>query len=171
MLSEKLLKDLNTQIKYEFYAAHLYMAMAAYCDSEDLDGFANFFKMQAEEERFHAMKLYDFVNQMDGRIVMQGLDEPNNDFTSMLDAFQKALAHEQHVTKQIYTLMDRASAEKEHATMSLLKWFIDEQVEEEDMFKNLVKKLERIGDDGTGLYMLDGELAQRVFTPPANTAQ
>lgn len=171
MLSEKLLNEINKQIKYEFYSAHFYLAMAAYCDAEDLEGFANFFKVQAEEEKFHAMKLYDFVNQMGARVKLYGLEEPNNEFSSVLDAFQKSLEHEKFVTKRIYTLMDLATEEKEHATISLLKWFIDEQVEEEDMFSKLIAKLKRIGNDSTGLYMLDDELALRTFTPPADAAQ
>jgi ferritin len=170
MLSEKLIDEINQQIKYEFYSAHLYMAMAAYCDSEDFPGFANFFKVQAEEERFHAMKLYDFLNQMGATVVIYGLDEPSNKYDSILDVFEKSLEHEKFVTQRIYTLTDIATQEKEHSTVSFLKWFIDEQVEEEDTFNNLVKKLERIGNDSTGLYMLDDQLAQRTFTPPTEAA-
>ena len=166
MLSEKLLKEINTQIKYEFESAHLYMAMAAYCDAEDWEGFANFFKMQAEEERFHAMKFYNFLNQMGERITVYGLSEPSNEYSSVLDVFEKSLKHENFVTKRIYTLMDIASEEKEHATMSLLKWFIDEQVEEEDMFGTMIAKLKRVGSDTAGLYLIDSEAAQRTFTPP-----
>jgi ferritin len=167
MLSERLIQEINKQIKFELDSAHLYMAMAAYCDSEDLPGFANFFKVQAEEERFHASKFYNFLNQMEARVLIYGLNEPNNEYNSVLDAFKQAYAHEKGVTKRIYTLTDIATEEKEHATISLLKWFIDEQVEEESMFSSIIKKLERIGDDSHGLYMLDAELAQRTFTPPA----
>ncbi|MGE4282534.1 MAG: ferritin [Clostridia bacterium] len=167
MLSERLLQEINKQIKYEFESAHLYMAMAAYCDAEDLPGFANFYKVQADEERFHAMKFYNFLDDMDARVFLYGLDEPNNNYTSVLEAFQKSLEHEKFVTKRIYTLMDIATEEKEHATISLLKWFIDEQVEEESMFNANIKKLQRVKDNPAALYMLDDELAQRVFTPPA----
>ncbi len=167
MLSDKLVKEINMQIKYEFYSAQLYLAMAAYCDDQDLEGFANFFKVQAEEERFHAMKFYNFLSEMGGRVMIFGLEEPENNYASILDSFKKSAEHEKFVTKRIYGLMDLAQEEKEYATISLLKWFIDEQVEEEDMFGKVVKRLERIGDDGTGLYMLDDELALRTFTPPA----
>ncbi len=166
MLSKKLLDEINLQIKYEFFSAHLYLAMAAYCDSEDLEGFANFFKVQAEEERFHAMKFYDYVTQMGERVVLYGLEEPDNNYESVLDAFKKSANHEKFVTSRIYTLMDIATEEKEYATISLLKWFIDEQVEEEDTFAKIVKKLERMGENSSGLFMLDAELATRVFTPP-----
>ncbi|WZL72683.1 ferritin [Clostridiaceae bacterium 35-E11] len=167
MISEKLMQELNEQIKYEFFSANLYLAMAAYCASEDLNGFANFFKVQAEEERFHAMKFFDYVVEMGGRVTMSALDEPDNNYVSILDTFKKGYEHEQFVTKRIYKLMDLSMEEREHATISFLKWFIDEQVEEEATFSALVKKLERISDNSNALYMLDAELAQRTFTPPA----
>jgi ferritin len=169
MISEKLMQALNEQIKYEFFSANLYLAMAAYSASEDLNGFANFFKVQAEEEKFHAMKFFDYVIEMGGRVTMPALDEPENNYVSVLDAFKKGYEHEQFVTQRIYKLMDLAMEEREHATISFLKWFIDEQVEEESTFSSLVKKLERISDNSNALYMLDAELAQRTFTPPAAT--
>jgi ferritin len=171
MFSERLLKELNQQIRHEFYSAHFYLAMAAYLVSEDLDGFANFFKVQAEEEKFHAMKFFDFVNEMDGRVILYGIDEPLNEFNSVLDVFQKAYLHEKKVTQMIYNLMDIATEEKDYKTTSFLKWFIDEQVEEEAMMKSIIKKLERIGDNSSALYMLDTELGQRTFTPPTDQTQ
>lgn len=168
MISEKLVNELNEQIKYELFSSHLYLAMAAYCASEDLDGFANFFKAQAEEEKFHAMKFFDYIIERGHRTRLTALDAPENDYDSILDAFKKSYEHEQFVTKRIYKLMDLASDEREHATISFLKWFIDEQVEEESMFSALVAKLERIGDNPNALYMLDSELAKRTFTPPAD---
>ncbi|WP_416197417.1 MAG: Ferritin [Sporanaerobacter sp.] len=170
MLSEKLLKELNEQIKYEMYSSNLYLAMAAYCASEDLDGFANYFIVQAEEETFHAMKFFNYINEMDGRVNILGIEEPKNDYESVLEVFKVSLEHEKSVTARIYKLMDIAMEEKEHATISLLKWFVDEQVEEENSMKSVLKRLERIGEDSHGLYMLDQELAQRVFTPPVDTA-
>lgn len=170
MLSEKLTEAINTQITWEFYSAHLYLSMAAYCAGEDLDGFVNFFKVQAEEEKFHAMKFFDFVTQRDGRVRLKGLEDPPVDFDSLLSVFEKAYQHEQLVTGRIYALMDIATEEKEHATISFLKWFVDEQVEEESTFSGLIKKLKRIGSDPTALYDLDTQLAARVFVPPATPA-
>lgn len=167
MLSERLLNELNKQIKYELYSAHYYLAMAAYCADQDLDGFANFFMVQAEEEKFHAMKFFNFINEMDGRVTMLSLEEPKNDYESVVDVFKSALEHEKFVTGRIYKLMDIATEEKEHATISLLKWFVDEQVEEENSMKAILKKLERLGDNSHGIFMLDQELSQRTFTPPA----
>jgi ferritin len=165
MLSEKLLNGLNEQMNFEFYSAHAYMAMAAYCSAEGLDGFANFFLVQAEEERFHAMKFYNFINALGKRVIMTGFPSPNNEFTSIRDCFEKALAHEKEVTKRIYKLSDLAFDEREHATINFLKWFIDEQVEEEAMFDTLIQKLKRIENDNNSLFMLDNELAKRTFTP------
>ncbi|MDT8715644.1 ferritin [Clostridium sp. 19966] len=168
MLSRRLLDALNDQVNYELYSEYVYLAMASYCQSEDLNGLANFFKVQVQEERFHAMKFFDYINQMGGRVFLEGIHQPSNEFENILDVFEKALEHEKTVTKRIYNLSDIALEEKEHATMSLLKWFIDEQVEEEDTFNNIIKKLRRVKDNPAGLYMLDDELATRVFTPPAN---
>lgn len=167
MLSQKLINEINDQINYEFYSAHIYTAMAAYCSSQNLDGFANFFKVQVEEERFHAMKFYDYLNNMGGCVKLTGMDTPQNDYDSVLSVFKAALEHEKKVTSRIYHLMDTAIEEREHATMSFLKWFIDEQVEEESNFSNIIIKLQRIGMDTNALYLVDGELAQRQFIPPA----
>ncbi|MCY6485260.1 ferritin [Clostridium aestuarii] len=166
MISQKLFEELNKQINYELYSAHLYLAMAAYCASQDLDGFTNFFKVQAEEEKFHAMKLFDYVNEMDGTVKLDGLDIPQNEYPTILDVFKSAYEHEKFVTSRIYFLSDIAMEEREHATISMLKWYIDEQVEEESTFSSIIKKLERIKDDSNVLYMLDKEFAQRSFTPP-----
>jgi len=167
MLSEKLLNELNKQIKYELESAHYYVAMEAYFDSNDLPGFANFFKVQAEEERFHAQKFYDFVYEMDADVEITALELVGKDFDSHVDVFKKALKHEKFVTSRIYELMEIAEDEKEYATQSMLKWFIDEQVEEENTMKDMIVKLERVKDNANGLYMLDKELAGRTFTPPA----
>ncbi len=166
MFSEKLGTALNSQINFEFYSAHIYLSMAAYCSANDLDGFANFLTVQAEEEKFHAMKFFNFVNQMDGRVILTGMPDPKVSFDSVLDVFETSLAHEKIVTKRIYDLSDMAMEEREHATLSLLQWFIDEQVEEENNFTTLIKKIKRIGNDTAALYMLDNELAARVFVPP-----
>lgn len=166
MLSEKLIKVINDQINYELYSSNAYLAMQAYCAANDLDGFANFFKVQAQEENFHAMKFFDYLNQMGGRVTIEALPSPKNDFESILHTFKEGYEHEKTVTQRVYNLMDIATDEREHATISLLKWFIDEQVEEETTFNNIVKRLERISNDPAALYTLDSELATRVFTPP-----
>ncbi len=166
MVSEKLAKALNEQMNFEFESANVYLAMAAYCASESLDGFANFFLVQAEEERFHAMKFFDFINDIGHRVTIQGMTEPSNEYNSVLDTFEQGLAHEKLVTKKIYNLADIALNEREHATMAFLKWFIEEQVEEEANFDTIIQKLKRIENDSNAFFMLDSEFAARKFTPP-----
>ncbi len=166
MLSEKLLNEFNQQVKHEFASANLYLAMAAYCKSEDLDGFANFFIVQAEEERFHAMKFFNFINELGGRSLLYGYEDPKNDYTSLEEVFTDSLNHEKFVTDRINILMDIAVNEKNYACVSFLNWFIDEQVEEMAMFSALLNKIKRIGENSHAIYMLDTELAARVFTPP-----
>ena len=169
MLSDRLLTALNDQTNYEFYSEYVYLAVASYCEAQDLKGFSNFFIVQAQEERFHAMKFFNYIYQMNGRVNLKAMPEPQNEFEDVLSIFLYSLNHEKEVTRRIYNLADIASEEREHATQSLLNWFIDEQVEEEDSFNGIIKKLKRIGTNTAALYMLDDELALRVFVPP--TAQ
>ncbi|SET70184.1 ferritin [Natronincola peptidivorans] len=167
MMSEKLLKEFNDQLKYEFASANIYLAMAGYCKDQDLDGFANFFIVQAEEERFHAMKFFNFINELGERVEIQGYEDPKNEYASLEEAFTASLNHEKFVTGRINELMDIAVADKNYACINFLNWFIDEQVEEEAMFTSLINKIKRIGENSHAIYMLDSELAQRTFTPPA----
>ncbi len=166
MLSENLLKNLNDQVNFEFYSSYIYLAMSAYAESVDLSGFANFFRVQAQEELLHAMKLYDYIFQKNGVVELEKIAKPEYTYESIIDVFETGYAHEQLVTSRIYKLVDIASDEKEHATISLLRWFIDEQVEEENTFNSLLKKVKRAENNPAALYMLDEELATRAFTPP-----
>lgn len=168
MLSENLLKHLNEQVNFEFYSSYTYLSMAAFAESIDLSGFANFFRVQAQEELFHAMKLYDFIFQKNGVVKLDAIPQPSTDFENIISVFEKGYEHEQLVTSKIYKLADIASEEKEHATMSLLRWFIDEQVEEENNFNSLLKRVKRSEGNPAALYMMDDDLATRVFTPPTN---
>lgn len=168
MISEKLFSQLNEQVNFEFYSSYTYLGMAAYAESIDLSGFANFFRVQAQEELFHAMKLYDYIFQKNGMVKLEEIAKPENDYKNILDAFQRGYNHEQVVTSRFYELADTANEEREHATISFLKWFIDEQVEEENTFNSLLKKIRRCEGNTAALYMLDEELSTRVFTPPTN---
>lgn len=170
MLSQKLQDAFNAQINKELYSEYLYLSMAAYYYTLDLDGFANYFMVQTQEEHFHAMKMFNFVNERGGRVIFKQLDEPEVDFKSPVEVFTKTYEHEQFVTKSINELMDVAIKENDHAAASFLKWFIDEQVEEEATVSKILSKLKLIGGEGQGLLMLDTELAARVFTPPAANA-
>jgi ferritin len=170
MLSENLLKHLNDQVNYEIYSAYVYLAMAAYCESIDLSGFANFFKVQSQEELFHAMKFYDYIFQKNGVVSLEQIEKPIINFDNITNVFEKGYEHEQEVTGRLYRIADIANEEKEHATIGLLNWFINEQVEEENTFNTIVKKIKRAENNTAALYMLDDELAARVYTPPTTTS-
>lgn len=166
MLSKKMEKAFNDQIKWEYYSAYLYLSLSSYFTNLGLPGFANWMDVQFQEEQFHARKMFDFVNEKGGRAVLQAIDAPESEWKSPLAAFEFALNHEYQVTKRINDLMDLAHKEKDHASAIFLQWFVTEQVEEEANFGDTVNKLKLVGDGG-GLFMLDRELAARVFTPPA----
>lgn len=164
MLSEQLNHALNDQMNHEFQAAHSYTAMASYFSHLGYAGFANFYLVQAREERFHAMKFYHFLVSMGVRPLLKGLASPNNEFESPLDVAEKSLEQEKEVTRNIYELSDMALEEKEHATINFLKWFVDEQIEEEEMFKNVIQKLKSI-EVGSDFFMtMDKEFAERSFS-------
>lgn len=166
MISQKMEVAFNEQINKEFYSEYFYLAMAAWFDKENLAGFANFFKVQVEEERFHAMKMYGFLNERGGRMILDEIAKPPSEFESALKIFELAYKHEQFVTKSINELMDVAIDEKDHASKSFLNWFIDEQVEEEASMEAIVAKIKMLGGNGHGMLMIDNELASRTFTPP-----
>ncbi|MBX8994201.1 MULTISPECIES: H-type ferritin FtnA [Staphylococcus] len=163
MLDKKLLDALNEQMNHEYYAAHAYMAMAAYCDKESYEGFANFYIQQAKEERFHGKKIYDYINDRGEHAVFSALSAPKAEFKSILETFEDGLAQEQDVTRRFYNLSDIANEAKDYATISFLNWFLDEQVEEESMFETHIDYLKRIGDDCNTLYLFEKELAERSF--------
>ncbi len=168
MISQKLADALNEQMNYEFASAHYYLGLAGYCSDEGLDGFANFYLMQYKEELYHAKKFYNFIVDMDLRVKIDGIPDPQNYFDSVLDTFKYGLEHEQSVTSRIYNLMDIATSEKEYATVSFLQWFVDEQIEEEATMKDHITRLERIEGNCNALYLMDRDLAQRVFVEPAD---
>ena len=167
MIPKKVEEAINKQINHELFSEYFYLSMAAYFESEGLSGFANFFRVQGEEERFHAMKFFDYLNERGGRVVLEAIKKPMTDFNSSVEVFDMAYKHEQLVTSLINDLMDISIKEKDFATMSLLNWFIDEQVEEEASMEKILNQLKMIDGKGNGLLMLDKELGARTFTPPA----
>jgi ferritin len=167
MINEKMVKVLNEQVNAELYSAYLYLAMEAYFRHKNLVGFANWMRVQIQEEMFHATKFYDFINQRNGRAEMDAITKPPVDWPTPLAVFEASYKHEQSVTERINKLMDLAQNQKDHATVSFLKWFIDEQVEEEANVDAVVQKLKFVQDNPAGMFMIDNELAQRVFVPPA----
>lgn len=165
MIKSKLAEALNKQLNNELDAAQSYLAMAAYCENENYSGFAHFYLQQAEEERFHAMKIYHYLNDRGIHAKISATNEPQTEFDSILNTFEASLAQEKGVTKNFYDLMDLAWEEKEHATISFLNWFLDEQVEEEAMFDTHIQYISRIIDNKNALYVYEKELGQRVFSP------
>jgi len=165
MLSKKMDQALNEQIKWEYYSAYLYLSLSSYFSNLGLPGFANWMDVQFQEEQFHARKMFDYVNSKGGRVLLQPIDAPENAWKTPLEAFQFALNHEYQVTKRINDLVTLAQKENDHASAIFLQWFVTEQVEEEANFGDTVSKLKLVGDGG-GLFMLDRELATRVFVPP-----
>ena len=171
MISEKMEDALNEQIKWELYSGYLYLAMSAQFAETNLMGFANWMRVQAQEELMHAMKFYDFLNERGGRVELRAVDAPPKVWESPLAAFQEAYEHEVSVTGRINDLVALAREIKDFATENFLQWFVSEQVEEEASTDEVVQQLKLAGKEGSALFMLDRELGQRIFTPPtANEA-
>ncbi|MFA0822163.1 MAG: ferritin [Methanomethylovorans sp.] len=162
-----MLKALNEQVNKEMYSAYLYLSMSAHCTNVGLNGFANWFMVQYQEETFHAMKIYNYINEQGEKVVLQAIEKPPSDFGTPLEMFQATLKHEQFITKSIHDLVTLALEEKDYATQIFLQWFITEQIEEESNDNEIISKLKLIGDNTSSLFVLDKELSVRVFTPPA----
>jgi ferritin len=167
MLSGKMGRALDRQINAELYSAYLYLSMAAWSESQGLDGFGNWFRIQAQEELAHAMRFYGYVCGRGGRVALSELAAPPAEWDSPLSVFEDTLKHEQKVTGLINGLVDLARSESDHATDNMLRWFVVEQVEEESTADELRRRVQLAGGKGRGLQMIDAELASRVFTPPA----
>jgi len=171
MISEKMQDALNEQINAELYSAYLYLSMDAYFQSTNLIGFANWMRVQVQEEMAHATKMYDYVNERGGRVTLKQIAGPPAQWGSPLEVFEAVYTHECKVTGLIHKLVDMAIAEKDHAANIFLQWFVNEQVEEESSADLMVQKLKLMKDAPGGLYMLDKELSQRVFTPPSTEGE
>ena len=162
MLNAQLEQALNEQMNSELYSAHLYLSMAAYFETETLPGFAHWMRIQHQEEVSHALRIFDYINDRDGRAVINSIAQPPTEFESVHSAMEMTLDHERSVTAMIEDLYRVAQDHKDYATHVLLEWFIEEQVEEEKSARDIVDHLKRIGADGTGLLILDARLADRT---------
>ncbi len=169
MLSRKMVAALNKQINNELYSAYLYLSMSAHSTFIGLKGFANWFMVQYQEEMVHAMKIYDYINDQGGRVKLMAIAQPPTEFGAPLDMFEKTLEHEKFITKCINDLVNLAIKEKDHATNIFLQWYVTEQIEEEANDNEIISKLKLVGKEGNGLFMIDKELAARVFTPPTTS--
>ncbi len=161
MINKKVEDAINKQINEELYSAYLYLSMATHFDAVNLPGFAGWMKAQAREEVSHAMRFYHHLGERGGRAVLQPIKGPQTEWQSPLAAFQDALKHEAYITSCIHRLVDLAAAEKDHASVNMLQWFVAEQVEEEATASENVEKLKMIGDHGQAIYMMDRELGAR----------
>ena len=166
MISKNMEKALNEQVNAELYSAYLYLSMEAFFKSLNMNGFANWMRVQTQEEVAHAMKIYDFINERSGKVTLKAIDGPQTKWESPLAVFQAVYKHEQKVTGLINKLVDLAIKEKDHATNAFLQWFVNEQVEEEASADAILQQLKMMKDAPGGIFMLDRELGQRVFTPP-----
>ena len=170
MLSESMQTAINAQINAELYSAYLYASMAAYYQSINLSGFANWMRVQVQEEMVHVVKFYDFLHERGGRVQLMAIAGPPTDWANPAAPLNDTYTHEVEVTRRIHNLVSLAMEERDYAANTFLDWFVNEQVEEESSADAVVRQLKLIGDDRSALFMLDRELATRVFVPPATGA-
>ena len=171
MLSKKMEDALNEQINAELWSAYLYLSMGMQFEAKGMPGVANWFRIQFQEEQAHATIFMNYVNSRGGRVLLKAIDAVPVDWETPLAAFQDTLKHEQKVTALINNLYRIAEEEHDYASRDRLAWFVTEQVEEEENAQELIDKFTLIGNDGMGLYMLDQELAARVYTAPSILAK
>jgi len=152
---------LNQQINNEMFSSYAYLAMSAWFETTAFSGFTSWMRRQSEEETLHAMKFYNHLIDRDGKVVLEAIEKPQTDFESPLAVFRASLAQEQRVTSQIHAIYNAAEGARDHETKNFLNWFLDEQIEEEKSIKDVIDRLELVGDDPTGLLRLDDEAMQR----------
>ena len=165
MLDKKMEVALNQQVNAELWSSYLYLSMSYDMDNKGYEGMATWFAAQAKEEFDHASRFMKFIGERDGKVALMPIEEVQQAWKTPKDAFVDTLKHEKVVTEKIHRLMDMAVELKDYITQNFLKWFIDEQVEEESTARKIVEKLERIGDNPALLYALDDELGKRLFVP------
>lgn len=163
MLSKKMEKALNDQVNAEMYSAYLYLSMSAYFEDQNLSGFANWMYVQAQEEMTHAMKIYRYIHDRGGRVILEQIDKPQTEWDNTQKIMEEVYSHEQKVTGMIHDLVNLAREEKDHGTDNMLQWFVSEQVEEEANADELLQQVKMIDGKPQGLLMLDRELKQRQF--------
>lgn len=161
MISKEMEKALNGQINKEMFSAYLYLSMASFLENNNYGGMASFMKIQAKEEMGHAMKIYEYVNDQGGHVVLEAIEKPQAIFTDPEEIFKLSLKHEQFISASIRSLVDQALKENDHATKIFLDWFVTEQVEEEKHMDEIVRKFEMIGKTGHAIFMMDSKLGER----------
>ena len=167
MLDAKVSRLLNEQINNELYSAYLYLDFSVYYQEEGLDGFANWYMIQTKEERDHAMLMLEYMQNNGEHISLEQINRPDKECTSLKDPLGFALEHERYITSTINNIYDAAQEVKDYRTMQFLDWFVKEQGEEEKNAEDMVKKFELYGSDPRSLYLLDQEMASRVYSAPS----
>ncbi len=167
MMNEKVRALLNQQINKEFYSAYLYLQFSNYFDDAGLDGFANWYMIQAQEERDHAMLFYKYLQNENQKVTLEAIDKPEKTITCHMDVLKAGLEHEEYVTSLINDIYAAAYEVKDFRTMQFLDWFVKEQGEEETNANDLITKMELFGSDPKSLYMLNQELAARIYNAPS----
>lgn len=167
MLDKKVAELLNAQINKELYSAYIYLEMANYYSDEGLNGFENWFYIQTQEERDHAMLFRTYLLNNGEKVTLEPIDAPQKTYDNFRAPLETALEHERYVTSLINTIYDAAYSVKDFRTMQFLDWFVKEQCEEEKNTDDLIKRFDLFGSDAKGLYMLDNELGTRVYSAPS----
>lgn len=160
-MNKKLLDEMNVQINKEMYSGYLYLAMAAHFEEKNLPGFAHWMTIQAGEELEHAMKFFEFLNEVGGKVILEAIEKPDSEFGNPQKVFKQVLEHEQYVTSRIHLLYKLAVATNEFPTQMFLQWFVNEQVEEEKNASEILENLKLAGESGNSILMLDRALNQR----------
>lgn len=171
MLKEKMEAALNEQINREMFSAYLYMSMSAYADRQGLKGISKWFMVQYHEEMVHAMKMFEYIADQGGTVILKTLAKPDYEFGSALNLFEKALEHEKFITGSINDIADLAISEKDYASKTFLDWYITEQIEEEKNNVDIIQTLKMIGENTGALYLYDKELGMRTVTVPTDFSQ
>ena len=166
-MNDTIARLLNEQINKEFYSAYLYLDMAIFYDAMDLDGYANYYTIQAQEERDHALLFMKYMQNNGLKVTLEAIGKPDKTFATVLDPLEIAAEHERYVTELINNIYHEAHQAKDYRTMKFLDWFVDEQMEEEDNADTMISRYKLFGQDPKGLYLLDQEYAGRVYTAPS----
>lgn len=167
MLKKEIADLLNTQLNKELYSSYFYLDIANYYSDESLNGFENWFFVQAQEEKEHALLFRTYLLNNDEKVILKSIDAPNKDYTDFKTPLTATLEHERYVTASINNIYAKAYAEKDFRTMQFLDWFVKEQCEEEKNINDIIKRYELFGNDAKGLYNIDSELGSRVYTAPS----
>ncbi len=165
-MDKKLYEAIEEQINFELYSSYIYLSMCSHISTENWKGFTNWFKVQAQEEKAHADVLFDYLLERGHNVQLKSIAEPKHKWTSLEEMFEEVLSHEKEVTRRINEIINIAHDVRDHSAYDLLMLFVKEQVEEENSADDLLISIKRIGKDMSALYMLDGQLATRVFNPP-----